>query len=302
MISGKTAAEVRGDDPNQTFFNTTGEARETLKWPGKREGFPILLVLSEINWRELDDFTRTRLIDGVPKFEGTLSPDGRHFPGAESGGARATYDGEKGEGVGLVSADGWRVPYSGSDCVVYHEGVGHAIGLPHPEPADDSVMCFAQYNFWINQTWVTPSQKKALGWPVADDKVPPDRSGSTPISSRPSRRLFPTARRAEAGRADQAGPVMAEGRQGALGRRPCSDRRERALAQAWLGADRRRDHSLGDRPRVVRPADSGQLSCRCEPGRRAAGRNLGIFSGEAPALSPGVRMESRAARRRQRLS
>ena len=124
----------------------------------------------------MDDFTRTRIIDGKPVHEGNVSEDGRHFPGAESGGARAYYDSGKGHGVGLVSADGWRVPVSGSDCVVYHEGVGHAIGLPHPEPADDSVMCFAQYHYWINQTWVTPSQKEALGWQKGAENVPPDFS------------------------------------------------------------------------------------------------------------------------------
>jgi hypothetical protein len=118
-----------------------------LNWPGERDGFPIILVLSEINWRELDDFTRTRSVDGETRHEGNVSGDGRHFPGAESGGARAFYDANRGIGVGLVSADGWRVPYSGSDCVVYHEGVGHAIGLPHPEPGDDSVMGFAQYRY-----------------------------------------------------------------------------------------------------------------------------------------------------------
>jgi hypothetical protein len=173
LIPDKTAEQIRGDKPDDTFFRSTGEAAKALGWhEKKREGFPILLVLSEINWRELDDFTRTRTVDGKPTFEGNLSPNGRHFPGAESGGARAIYDGQKGLGMGLVSADGWRVPYSGSDCVVYHEGVGHAIGLPHPDPGDDSVMCFAQYNYWINQTWVTPSQKAALGWPKGDGKVP----------------------------------------------------------------------------------------------------------------------------------
>ena len=57
--------------------------------------------------------------------EGNLAEDGRHFPVAESGGARVNYDAEKAHGVGLAHADGWRVPYSGSDCVIYHEGVGH---------------------------------------------------------------------------------------------------------------------------------------------------------------------------------
>ena len=182
LIVAKTTEEIRGKKPDDTFYNSTREAAEALKWNEKKTGgFPILLVLSEINWRELDDFSRTRIIDGKPTFEGSLSPNGRHFPGAESGGARAIYDANRGVGMGLVSADGWRVPYSGSDCVVYHEGVGHAIGLPHPEPADDSVMCFAQYNYWINQAWVTPSQKKALGWKGGDDKAPLDRSKTTDL-------------------------------------------------------------------------------------------------------------------------
>ena len=182
LIVARTAEEIRGSKPDDTFFNSTGEAAKALKWNEKKTGgFPILLVLSEINWRELEDFTRTRIIDGKPTFEGNLAADGRHFPGAESGGARAIYDGNRGLGMGLVSADGWRVPYSGSDCVVYHEGVGHAIGLPHPEPGDDSVMCFAQYHYWINETWVTPSQKRALGWKAGDGKVPPDRSKTTDL-------------------------------------------------------------------------------------------------------------------------
>ncbi len=185
LISKKTADELRqGKDADGIFFTSTNEAREALKWPGeKSKAFPIILVLSEINWREMDDFSRTRIIDGKPTHEGNLGNDGRHFPGAESGGARAYYDSSKGHGVGLVSADGWRVPYSGSDCVVYHEGLGHTIGLPHPDPADDSVMCFAQYHYWINQTWITPSQKKKLGWPKGTEKVPPDFSKSHDLFS-----------------------------------------------------------------------------------------------------------------------
>jgi hypothetical protein len=169
----QTAEALRGTNPDQTFFQSTGAARSALNWPERGTGFPILLVLSDINWRELDDFTRTRMIDGVPTFEGNVDGQGRHFPGAESGGARATYDAEQGFGIGLVSADGWRVPYRGSDCVVYHEGVGHPIGLPHPEPIDNSVMGTAQYEFWINETRVSPQQKDALGWVVRKAKGEP---------------------------------------------------------------------------------------------------------------------------------
>ncbi|WP_435021557.1 hypothetical protein TA3x_002438 [Tundrisphaera sp. TA3] len=163
--SAKTAEEVRGNDPNATFYNTVNETRKALKWPGEsRKAFPILLVLSEINWRELDDFRRTRVVDGKEVHEGNIGRGGRHFPGAESGGARATYWSREGFGLGLVSADGWRVPYSGSDCVVYHEGVGHTIGLPHPEPVDGSVMGVAQYQGWINETFLNVDQKKKLNW------------------------------------------------------------------------------------------------------------------------------------------
>ena len=160
----ETTWQIQGKSPDETFDNSTRLARSALRWPGKQEGFPILLVLSEINWRDMDDFQRLALVDDVPVFDGAIDPEGRHFPGASAGGARAIYSPDEGLGMGLVSGDGWRVPYSGSDCVIYHEGIGHPIGLPHPEPIDDSVMGVAQYKFWINQTWVNPAQKRALGW------------------------------------------------------------------------------------------------------------------------------------------
>jgi len=168
--SEMSCVELRGKNPNQTFDNSTNETAKLLGWPKEPKGYPILLVLSEINWRELDDFTRTREVDGKQIFEGHVAGDGRHFPGAESGGSRATTSGSKGRG--LVSADGWRVPYSGSDCVIYHEGVGHPIGFPHPEPIDDSVMGTAQYKNWIGQSYLNREQKIKLGWVPA--KIPSD--------------------------------------------------------------------------------------------------------------------------------
>ena len=84
-----------------------------------------------------------------------------------------------------MSADGWRVPYSGSDCVVYHEGIGHPIGLPHPEPLDDSVMGLAQYKCWLNQTWIETSQKRALGY-----SVPPGTVVAKELSGRARSDLF----------------------------------------------------------------------------------------------------------------
>ena len=162
FVSEKTSAELRAGDRDFIFFQTLGEVERRLEF-GKSEGgvFPILLVLSDINWRELEDFYRVRAVDG--QFEGQLI-EGRHFPGAASGGARSSYLAGRGAGWGLVSGDGWRVPYTGSDCVVYHEGVGHPIGLPHPEPADGSVMSLAQYRFWLNQSWIDEGQKRKLGW------------------------------------------------------------------------------------------------------------------------------------------
>ncbi len=164
FVSARDSAALRDGDRDFIFFQTLREVESTLpESVSKGDAYPILLVLSDINWRELEDFYRQRIENGQRQFEGQIIGN-RHFPGAASGGARATYLPDRGVGWGLVSADGWRVPYSGSDSVVYHEGVGHPIGLPHPEPADDSVMCRAQYRYWLNQTWITEAQKKKLGW------------------------------------------------------------------------------------------------------------------------------------------
>ncbi len=162
--SARSTDQLRNGDANFIFFQTLGEVDEALQFArGERSAFPILLVLSEINWKPLDDFFRVKPIDSGWKFEGNYS-NGRHFPGAESGGARATYIAGRGVGWGLVSADGWRVPYSGSDCVVYHEGCGHTVGLPHPEPGNNSVMSLGQYHGWISESWLDEAQKKRLGW------------------------------------------------------------------------------------------------------------------------------------------
>ena len=163
--SARTTEQLRNGDANFIFFQTLGEVDETLPFGrDKKNGFPILLVLSDINWRPLDDFFRLHTTDdGKLEFEGNYF-NGRHHPGATSGGARATYLADRGVGWGLVSADGWRVPYCGTDCVVYHEGVGHTVGLPHPEPGNGSVMSLAQYNGWISESWLDDDQKKRLGW------------------------------------------------------------------------------------------------------------------------------------------
>ncbi|MBA3312863.1 MAG: hypothetical protein M3552_15375 [Planctomycetota bacterium] len=164
FVSKRTTAELREGDANAIFFRTMREAdAESEFGRGERKAFPILLVLSDINWKPLEDFYRVHPKDDGYEFEGQLI-DGLHFPGAASGGARATYLSDRGVGWGLVSADGWRVPYRGSDCVVYHEGVGHSIGLPHPEPQNGSVMSLAQYRGWIGESWLDDDQKRRLGW------------------------------------------------------------------------------------------------------------------------------------------
>lgn len=163
--SGRSTEQLRNGDANHIFFQTLREVDDELLFGrGERTAFPILLVLSEINWRPLDDFFRVKPNgNGGWKFEGNYS-NGRHFPGADAGGARATYLADRGVGWGLVSADGWRVPYCGTDCVVYHEGCGHTVGLPHPEPGNNSVMSFGQYHGWISESWLDEAQKKRLGW------------------------------------------------------------------------------------------------------------------------------------------
>ena len=159
-----TTEQLRVGDANQIYFKTMEEVDKGLKFGRATDDvFPILLVMSEINWRPLDDFFRVRPKNGKLEFEGNYN-QGRHFPGAESGGARAVYWDNVGKGWGLVSADGWRVPYSGSDCVVYHEGVGHTIGLPHTDDANPSVMSLGQYYGWIHESYVDPTQKRKLGW------------------------------------------------------------------------------------------------------------------------------------------
>ena len=162
--SARTTTQLRSGDANFIFFQTLQEVHDALKFgEGKHQAFPILLVLSEINWKPLDDFYRLHPTPRGLEHEGNLS-NGRHFPGAESGGARATYLADRGIGWGLVSADGWRVPYSGSDCVVYHEGVGHTVGLPHPDELNNSVMGLGQYAGGINESFLNVDQKERLGW------------------------------------------------------------------------------------------------------------------------------------------
>ncbi len=168
LVSQSTTAELRRGEPDAIYFRTLQETDRRLNFAqGDHESFPILLVLSEINWRPLDDFYRLKPEGGELVFEGNYTR-GAHFPGATSGGARAAYIAGRGVGWGLVSADGWRVPYRGSDCVIYHEGCGHTVGLPHPEPGNGSVMSMGQYHGWLSESWLDKEQKTRLGWKPED--------------------------------------------------------------------------------------------------------------------------------------
>jgi len=162
IVSEKSTAQLRQGDADRIFFRTLREVDQRLHFASESsDEFPILLVLSEINWRPLDDF-RVSPQNGELRFEGNYTRN-EHFPGATSGGARATYLSRQGKGWGLVSADGWRVPYRGSDCVVYHEGLGHTVGLPHPQPGNGSVMSLGQYQGWLSESWLDKDQKSRLG-------------------------------------------------------------------------------------------------------------------------------------------
>lgn len=171
LISERSTSRLRSGDANAIYYRTLEETDRRISFAEDRgDKFPILLVLSEINWRPLDDFYRLAPSEGELVFEGNTN-DGQHFPGAASGGARASYRADRGIGWGLVSADGWRVPYRGSDCVIYHEGCGHTVGLPHPEPGNGSVMSLGQYRGWISESWLDKEQKSRLRWQPLDQKA-----------------------------------------------------------------------------------------------------------------------------------
>lgn len=171
FVSEKTQAEMPKDDANNFFWFIINEVSESNTIQFAEGSFPILLVMSDHNFSPgYDDWSRVCSGDSCvfdaphEQCKGHVRQDGDHRPGSRCGGARAVYWAEKHQGFGLVTADGWRVPIHGTDCVFYHEGIGHSIGLPHPEPNDDSVMGTAQYAGAIHQTWVNEEQKQKLGW------------------------------------------------------------------------------------------------------------------------------------------
>jgi hypothetical protein len=170
LVTTKSSAEVRARDPNKTFFATMDDVRTLLQWtPDGSSGFPILLVLSDINFVEIDDFQRTFTVDG--KTDRCLPLPALCSSKTETGGSRAGYYGDY--GMGLVSGAGWRVPRRGADCVVYGDGLGRPLGLGHPDPLDKSVTGLAQYHFALNETWLADSQKATLGWTPRTSSAPP---------------------------------------------------------------------------------------------------------------------------------
>ena len=65
---------------NQIYFQTLRETDARLQFAqGDRTAFPILLVLSDINWRPLDDFYRLKPEDGGLTFKAT-TPRKNTFP------------------------------------------------------------------------------------------------------------------------------------------------------------------------------------------------------------------------------
>ena len=174
FVASATQAAFPKDDPNNFFWTVMNEVWHSGKLHFKTNAFPIILVFSENNFSpSYDDWSRE--CNGVgclfpephSNCAGYVNDRGEDRPGSRCGGSRAVFWPQKHIGLGLVTADGWKVPMIGSDCVVYHEGIGHSIGLPHPEPINNSVMGLAQYAGCIHQTWIDNDQKEALGWKYA---------------------------------------------------------------------------------------------------------------------------------------
>ena len=83
FVSKWSTPELRRGDPDAIFFRTLGEIDKRFDFGSESEdGFPILLVLSDINHRPLDDFYRLKPGDIEPVFEGIVT---RINPVAEEG-------------------------------------------------------------------------------------------------------------------------------------------------------------------------------------------------------------------------
>ncbi len=195
FIASATKDEFPQDDVNRFYWHIINEVWHSGKLSFNANSFPIILVFSDNNFSPgYNDWIREcngkDCIFPPPhsKCAGYVKENGEDRPGTRCGGARSVFWPEKHMGFGLVTADGWRVPIKGTDCVVYHEGIGHAIGLPHSEPLDNSVMGLAQYVDSINKTWLNEKQKKKLGYkPTTNDKK--DLFTHFEVSHSPSRPL-----------------------------------------------------------------------------------------------------------------
>lgn len=171
FIASATSGGFPTDDVNRFFYHIVLEVADSDHIEFQEGDFPIVLVFSDMNFSQSYD-NWTRICDGegclfeAPHSEcaGHVTASGEDRPGSRCGGSRSVYWKEKQMGYGLVTADGWLVPIRGSDCVSYHEGIGHAINLPHPFPLNNSVMGLAQYEGYIHETWMDEDQKRALGW------------------------------------------------------------------------------------------------------------------------------------------
>ena len=171
FISSAAIAALPKDDVNKFYWQMINEVWHSGKLKFQADAFPIILLLSDNNFSpSYNDWTRECsgvgcvFPDQHSKCAGFVNSNGEDRPGSRCGGSRSVFWPQKHIGLGLVTADGWRVPLLGSDCVVYHEGIGHSIGLPHPEPINNSVMGLAQYQGGIHKTWIDEDQKLALGW------------------------------------------------------------------------------------------------------------------------------------------
>ncbi|MBN2329179.1 MAG: hypothetical protein JXR73_18715 [Candidatus Omnitrophica bacterium] len=171
FIASAASSGFPQEDANQFYWHIINEVRQSGEAQSQAGAFPIILVFSDHNFSPgYDDWTRE--CDGkgclfpAPHSDcaGYVRSNGEDRPGSRCGGARSVFWPEEHIGLGLVTADGWRVPLKGSDCVVYHEGIGHSIGLPHPEPINNSVMGLAQYEDGLHKAWVDEDQKLELGW------------------------------------------------------------------------------------------------------------------------------------------
>lgn len=218
------ATPPRSKDVNDWFWRIAGDVRRKVAVPAPTHGFPIVLIFADTNFCPgYDDWNRTC----NPKkcickphgnsCQGHVTNTGEERPGTSCGGSRAVYAKSLHIGIGVISGDGWRVPAKGSDCVAYHEGIGHTIGLPHPDPINDTVMGLAQYRTSLNNAILDDAQKRLLGWAP----VPIERTD-----------LFSTFSTDHAPLAPVVGEAVVIAATFAAGRVPAS---VSAQYQTWLG-------------------------------------------------------------------